>query len=132
METATPNQPKGEQQMTTATATEKKQDKEQATAILESVRGSIEDRTALVQISTEYGKGTTDYLRVSVFHNDSNGQITQSHLTWAIAKALGYSLRDRNGRWYLALNGGGYSKSYDVALSLTRFYGIEHLRYDDN
>jgi hypothetical protein len=118
--------------MATTATVQKLEDKEHALAILESVRGGIEDKTALVQISTEYGKGTTDYLRVSVFHNDSNGQITQSHLTWAIAKALGYSLRDRNGRWYLALNGGGYSKSYDVALSLTRFYGIEHLRYDDN
>jgi hypothetical protein len=118
--------------MTTATATQKLEDKEHALAILESVRNSITNETALVQMSTEYGKGITDYLRVSVFHNNSNGQITQSHLTWAIAKAFGYSLTDRGGRWYLAIKGGGYSKSYEVAITLARFYGIAHLRHEEN
>lgn len=118
--------------MTTATATEKKADKAHALDILENLRGQIVDKTALVSISTEYGKGTTDYLRISVFHNDSNNQITQSHLTWAISKAFGYSLRDRAGRWFLAINGGGYSKSYEIALSLANFYGIEKIRYEDN
>lgn len=131
METATPNQPKGDK-MRTETATEKKQDKERALAILEGVRDDITSGKALVQISTEYGKGTTDYLRASVFYPNQQGEVVQSHLTWAIAKHLGYSLRDRAGRWFLAINGGGYSKSYEIALSLARFYGTEKIRYEDN
>jgi hypothetical protein len=117
--------------MTTATATQKRADKELALSILESVRETITNETALVQMSTEYGKGITDYLRVSVFYPAETGKVSQSHLTWAIAKAFGYSLNDRGGRWYLAIKGGGFSKSYEVAITLARFYGITHLRHEE-
>jgi hypothetical protein len=118
--------------MTTATATDKKQDKAHALAILEAHKEVIANGKALVQISTEYGKGTTDYLRVAIFYPNKEGEVIQSHLTWAIAKEMGYSLRDRAGRWYLALNGGGYSKAYEIALSLARFYGVEKIRFEEN
>lgn len=113
-------------------AQQKIADKEHALAILEAHREEITSGKALVSISTEYGKGTTDYLRAVIFYPNKQGEVIQSHLTWAISKALGYSLRDRNGRWYLALNGGGYSKAYDVALSLAHYYGLEKIRFEEN
>ena len=118
--------------MTTATATEKKADKAHALAILETYREDITSGKALVSIATEYGKGTTDYLRVIVFYPNKQGEVVQSHLTWAIAKGLDWGLRDRAGKWYLALNGGGYSKSYEIARHLASFYGIEKIRYEEN
>jgi hypothetical protein len=117
--------------LATETATQKKEDKERALWILESVREDIASGKGLVSITTDYGKGITDYLRVSVFYPADNGEVRQSHLTWAIAKLMGYSLRDRSGRWYLAINGGGYSKSYEIALSLAHYYGVEKIRYEE-
>jgi hypothetical protein len=113
-----------------STKTEKLEDQERSLWILESVREEITSGNGLVSITTDYGKGITDYLRVSVFYT-KDGEVIQSHLTWAIAKQFGYSLRDRNGRWYLAISGGGYSKSYEIALSLARFYGVEKIRYEE-
>jgi hypothetical protein len=113
-----------------ATTTEKLQDQARALDILESVREEITSGNGLVSITTDYGKGITDYLRVSVFYS-KDGEVRQSHLTWAIAKQYGYSLRDRSGRWYLAISGGGYSKSYEIALSLARYYGVEKIRYEE-
>jgi hypothetical protein len=114
------------------TATQRKEDQDHATWILESVREGITSGKGLVSITTDYGKGTTDYLRVSVFNPDQDGQVRQSHLTWAIAKAMGYSLRDRNGRWYLAINGGGYSKSYEIATALANYYQVDDkIRYEE-
>lgn len=112
------------------TKQEKKEDQERALWILESVREEITSGNGLVSITTDYGKSITDYLRVSVFYT-KGGEVIQSHLTWAVAKQFGYSLRDRNGRWYLAISGGGYSKSYEIALSLARYYGIEKIRYEE-
>lgn len=113
-----------------ATTKEKQEDKERALWILESVRGEIVSGNGLVSITTDYGKGITDYLRVSVFYS-KDGEVRQSHLTWAIAKQYEYSLRDRGGRWYIAISGGGYSKSYEIALSLAHYYGIEKIRYEE-
>jgi hypothetical protein len=113
-----------------ATKTEQLQDQARALDIMESVREEIASGSGLVSITTDYGKGITDYLRVSVFYS-KDGEVRQSHLTWAVAKQFGYSLRDRNGRWYLAISGGGYSKSYEIALSLARYYGVEKIRYEE-
>jgi len=113
-----------------ATVKEKREDQVRASWILESVREEITSGSGLVSITTDYGKGITDYLRVSVFYS-KDGEVRQSHLTWAVAKQFGYSLRDRNGRWYLSISGGGYSKSYEIALSLARFYGVEKIRYEE-
>jgi hypothetical protein len=112
------------------TKTEKLQDQARALDILESVREDIATGGGLVSITTDYGKGITDYLRVSVFYS-KDGEVRQSHLTWAIAKQFGYSLRDRNGRWHLSISGGGYSKAYEIALSLARFYGVDRIRYEE-
>jgi hypothetical protein len=113
-----------------STKTEQLQDQARALDILESVREEITSGSGLVSITTDYGKGITDYWRVSVFYS-KDGEVRQSHLTWAVAKQYGYSLRDRSGRWYLAISGGGYSKSYEIALSLARYYGIEKVRYEE-
>lgn len=124
------NQPTERQEMTTAT--EKKQDKAHAVDILTNLAESIRNGKALVQISTEYGKGITDYLRVSVAYPNQAGEVQNSHLTWAIGKLFGYSLRERNGRWYLAISGGGYSKAYEIADTLARYFQVERLRYEEN
>lgn len=111
------------------TATEKKQDLEIAKDALERYRYDITNLGALLIISEEFGKGTTDYFRVTIAAETARG-IELGHLTWSIGKALGYSLRDRSGRWYLALNGYGYSKADEIARSLADYYRIDRIRYE--
>lgn len=120
-----------------ATATEKRLDRERALATLEEYRQEVESGNALFLISTEYGKGETDFLRVQIVYTEDDKEKDKSkteisHLTWHTAKAFGYRLRDRNGgRWYIAMGGGGYSKSYEIALALADFYGVEQIRYNE-
>lgn len=118
--------------MATMTKAERKADQERAKEILDFYAPQIQDETALLVISTEYGKGITDYLRVSLAYNDEKGRIQTAHLTWAIAQIFRYSLRDRNGRHYLAISGGGYSKADEIARSLAMVYGVARVRYEQN
>jgi hypothetical protein len=111
------------------TTAEKKQDLKIAYDTLERYAADIVSGGALVVISEEYGKGQTDYFRVFVSY--SGEQKTElSHLTWAVAKCFGYSLRDRAGRWYIAMGGGNYSKSYEIARTLESYYKLERIRYE--
>lgn len=118
--------------MTTQTATEKRQDKQTALDILESVREQITNGNALLLINAELGKGATDYFRALLTYTNKEGRTDSAHLTWAISKAFGYSLKDRNGFWCLAIYGGGYSKSDEIARSLADYYGIDRVRYERN
>jgi hypothetical protein len=111
------------------TKTEKAQDLEMALDILRNHATDITQGGALVLISQELGKGTTDYYRVTLAYRREH-QINQAHLTWAIGKALGFSLRDRNARWYLAINGGNFSKPDEIARALASFYNVERVRYE--
>jgi hypothetical protein len=86
----------------------------------------------LFLITQEQGKGLTDYLRVSLVYQGKDGETMRSNLTWSVAKALGYSLRDRSGYWYLPISGYGYSKADEVARSLASFYGVDRIRYELN
>lgn len=114
-----------------ATATEKRQDREDALAVLEKYRQEVESGNALFLIHAEYGKGETDFFRVQIIYTD-NGKNHLSHLTWHIGKAFGYSLRERTGtRWYLAIRGGNFSKSDEIARTLANFYGVERVRYEN-
>lgn len=118
-----------------ATTAEKKKDLETALQGLEAYRDEIVSGNALFIISTEYGKGDTDFLKVQLAYQNSKSEIELAHLTWHCAKAFGYRLKDRNGRWYLALGGGNYSKSYDIALTLGQYYYKSNslaVRYRDN
>lgn len=99
-------------------------------SILGSVADEIKSGRALVVITTEQGRGVTDYLRVSAYSTRENGEVTAWHLTYAVAKVLGYTLKDRGGYWHLAIGGGGYSKADEIARGLANFYGIERVRYD--
>lgn len=112
------------------TKQEKIKDLEQALDTLNRLEQDIKDGKSLLLISEEQGKGLTDYLRVTLAHPSCCNGITVSHLTWAIAKAFGYSLRERNGYWYLAISGYGFSKSYEVADSLAKHYGLERIYYE--
>lgn len=116
--------------MTKQTQTEKMVDLSRARDILNGYAEDIKTAKGLVLISTDYGKGVTDYLRVTVAGVDSSGKVQTAHLTWAISKALGYTLKDRNGYWFLAIGGGGYSKADEIARDLARFYGIDRVRYE--
>ena len=114
------------------TATEKQQDQKLALDILEAHRKEITSGEALLLISAEIGKGSTDYFRALLTYQNKEGRTDSAHFTWAIAKALGYSLRDRSGYWYLAIGGGGFSKSDEIARSLANYYGIDRVRYERN
>lgn len=97
---------------------------------LDRAKEHLKGRKSLLLISQEQGKGLTDYLRVALVHPSCCEDLVTSHLTWAIAKAFGYSLRERNGYWYLAISGYGYSKPYEVADSLAKHYGLERIYYE--
>jgi hypothetical protein len=117
--------------MATQTKAEKQQDLEHALGILESVREDLTAPSGLLLISAEWGKSATDYFRVSTPSLDKySGRTYLSHLTWAIAKVVGYRLRDKNGYWSLAIYGGGYSKSDEIARNLAIYYGVERIAYE--
>ena len=107
----------------------KKQDIKIGNDILESLRAHVQNGDVLFLVTMELGKGHTDYLRVMATYKGDYGP-TISHLAWAMAKVFDYSLRDRSGRWYLALGGGNYSKADELARSLALFYGVERLPYE--
>lgn len=115
--------------MARQTKAEKEKDLDHALDILESVRETLTAPSGLLLISAEWGSSATDYFRVSTpcFHS---GFAHLSHLTWAIAKVIGYRLRDKNGKWSLAIYGGGYSKPDQIARDLANFYGVEKLNYE--
>lgn len=97
---------------------------------LDNLRGHFEGG-GLLLVSATYGSGATDYFRATaVVANPITGAQTVWNLTWAMAKMFGYSSRDRHGYWHLALGGGGYSKPYELARSLARYYGLDDLRYE--
>ena len=114
------------------TATEKREDEQRARDILEQVREEITSGNALLLISAELGKGETDYLRALLTYSNKDGRTDYAHLTWAVAKLFGYSLRDRAGYWFIAMGGGGYSKPDEIARALANYYGIERIRYERN
>ncbi len=118
--------------MATATAAEKREDLKIALDALERYREEITSQNALVMISGDYRRTETDYFRVSLAFTNKGGRTDLAHLTWHIAKAFGYSLRDRGGYWFIAMGGGGYSKPDEIARSLARFYGIDRVRYENN
>lgn len=112
------------------TKQERLKDLELALETLDRLADNVKNGKSLLLISQEPGKGLTDYLRVTMAHPSSNDGVAISHLTWAIAKAFGYTLRERNGYRYLAIGGYGYSKSYEVADSLAKYYGLERIYYE--
>jgi hypothetical protein len=119
--------------MTTLTKKElKAEDQLRAREILLNYTAEIRDESALVLITQQMGKGETDYLRVQIAYIDKKQEVKTGHLTWAIAQIFGYSLRDINGYHFLAIGGGGYSKSDEIARSLAFFYDVARVRYELN
>jgi hypothetical protein len=122
------NQPKGKK-MTTAT----KARTEQASALetLENLRDTLSAKNAFLVISQQLGKGDTDYFRIATPRTDNySGFGYLSEITWHIGKAFGYRLTDKSGKWFLAVNGGGFSKPDEIARTLANFYGVERIRYE--
>ena len=101
-----------------------------AKSLLDGKREHFRDG-GLLLIDLTPGSGATDYLRALAVHTDKQtGDQCLDNITWAIGQTMGYQLRDRNGQWTLALNGGGYSKPLEIAIALRGYYGLENLRYE--
>lgn len=115
-----------------ATKLETELDIQRSKEILDYYAPQIQDGSALLLISQDVGKGLTDYLRVQLAYTDTDGKTQTAHFTWAVSKLFGYSLRDRNGYYYLAISGYGYSKADEIARSIARFYGVDRVRYEQN
>lgn len=109
----------------TLTTTDKRNELSWARTLLDGHRDKFANG-ALLLITMERGSGVTDYLRVFMAY-DNDGRITSDNVTWAVAKVLGYSLRDRAGQWNIALGGGGYSKPLDITNALKAYYGLDTL-----
>lgn len=116
--------------MTTTQLTRKEQrrkDLERATFVMDSTRESIAAGSPVL-IIPEYGSGQTDYYRVAIVTTGER-PIALS-LTWAIGQLFGYSLRDRQNGWHLAISGGNFSKPDELARNLAAYYGLERIRYE--
>lgn len=111
-----------------ATKEETREDLERAEWILNNLREHF-SAGGLLLVSVDYGSGLTDYLKVSAVITEHGRQIRRT-LTWALAKVFGYSLRDRNGYWNLAVSGYGYSKPDQLARELANYYGLENILQD--
>ena len=119
--------------MTTTTAAERAADIERGKWILDELREHFRD-DGLLLVSANYGTGITDYFKVTTIQSNPIMKSGQSvwHLTWAMSKVFGYSLRVQRdyGYWELAIKGGGYSKPDELARSLAGYYGLERVRYE--
>ena len=73
----------------------------------------------LIYTRQTHGRGETDYLEV--FISDDG---TIRNITWTVAKATGWRIRDHQGRRMIAMAGGGYSKGLDVYLSIRFTVGL--------
>ena len=118
----------------TTKAAERAADIERATWTLDKLREHFTGG-GLLLVSATYGTGATDYFRataVTAYEMNTiyTGSQTTWNLTWAMSKVFGYSLRDRNGYWHLALAGGGYSKPDELAQTLADYYGLDRVRYE--
>lgn len=92
----------------------------------------ILEPSSLLNVSIEYGKGDTDYVKAELYYVDKDGKGALYDLSWHIANSCGYSFRRGGYSRQLALGGGGYSKTYDVALALFHIIGIDHREIEVN
>ena len=108
---------------------QQQQEKEIAQKQLETYLPDLLSQSAVVVVVGDYGKSLTDYFRVFVFWHELE-QVQNIEITWSLAKASGYRLRDRGGRWFIAISGGGYSKPLELKLALEHALGISNVRYE--
>lgn len=103
--------------MTTWTEPESKFDSQ------ERQQGYLSERikpSTVIYTMLEPGRGETDYVRV--FVAPRKGAIRD--ITWMVAKACGLRVKDREGRWFIPMGGGGYSKGLQVYLDIR--YALGH------
>lgn len=115
-------------------ASEKKQEMEDARELLNSQwKEVILNRSTLLEFKTEYMKGQeTDYVSCRIYYVGSDGRITAHDLTALIARAWNDRMRKHQYKAQIAVNGGGMSKSYGVALKLFSVLGVEHRETEIN
>lgn len=105
-------------------------DTARALEVLENHRVELSGGELLL-ITQTLGSGLTDYYRVFATYQELAPSETRvSNITWPVAVALGYPLRDRGGYWHIAISGGNFSKPYEIASRLASFYGIDQLNYE--
>ena len=115
-----------------ATKLERNKDAYLSRETLENYADEIKSGNALLLIHQDFGKGLTDYLRITLAYSDSDGYVKTGYLTWAFAKHWNYPFKERNGYNYVALSGYGYSKADEIARHLAHFYGVDRIRYELN
>lgn len=96
----------------------------EALSHLEEWKDEILEPSSFLEFRTEYTRNITDYVSVHLYYQ-KDGRGHSADLTYNVGNACGYSFRRGNNHNQLALGGGGYSKSYDVALSMFRKLGID-------
>lgn len=106
-------------------ATKKEIERQEALSHLAEWKDEILAPSSLLEFRTEYGKGQTDYVSVHLYYvKDGEGRM--ANLTYNVGRACGYSFRRSEYKNQLALGGGNYSKSFDVALAMFRALEIDH------
>jgi hypothetical protein len=109
-----------------ATAKEKATEREDAREFLTNkVKARLVEPSSLLKVRTEYTRSVTDYVTVELYYVDSDGRGQYMNLSGTIGQALGIRRRAGNRPVQLAIGGGGYSKSYDVALRLFHFLNLK-------
>lgn len=104
-------------------ATKKQIEQTEALSYLAEWKDEILEPSSILEFRTEYSKGITDYVSVHLYYQ-KDGEGRSVNLTHNVGKACGYKFRNNQNAIQLALGGGGYSKSYDVALAMFRALDI--------
>lgn len=73
----------------------------------------------LIYTRQTHGRGETDYLEVFIPDGD-----TIRNITWMVARANGWRVRDHQGRRMIAMAGGFYSKGLDLYLGIRQALGF--------
>lgn len=112
-------------------ASEKAAKQAEALEYLKEWKETILAPSSFLEFRIEYGKGQTDFVSVHLYYQkDGKGHTTT--LTHNVGLASGYSFRRGDWSSQLALGGGGYSKTYDVALRTFQLLGIDSRAEDLN
>lgn len=83
----------------------------------------------LLLISQRNGTGLTSYMKAVLLWTNKHGTIERTELQWALAVVFGYTVKDLDGSYHLAMSGYGYDKRYEIVRLLENYYGIAGMNY---
>lgn len=107
-----------------ATKKEKAQEQAEALEWLNSKMYLLTAPSSILKFETEYGKGQTDYITVTLYYQDGGRGYLLNITPW-VGRALGYSFRKSNVRFQIAARGVQINNGYKVAYDLFRTLGIQ-------